>query len=717
RPTKKFGANISYQITQGNAHSDAFSMTNYHLYGGSDGLNNFINTDTPTGGQPEFIKHFVRASIESKINDKSGIIGSFNTTQSFIPVNAYANSYINNGTVLDSNQKTLKRQNYNFFFKSYYDIGESLRLEASYTYAPQYNEYFIRNTKDSNFYFLTGGHQLGLKSFYDNKLGLLNAQFGFSLLENSRAGSANDMRIWHYSAEKNWNPHGNAGEGGYGNVNTTQTDLHLKINQTFEPIKLSFWENKVNVGLELGYVHAKWEREHDTLQGFTPTTYLAAGQTCNDNYWCSASPVPSYQNGNNGGQWISQAFYYKAGKINVSNFSTALFVEDNMNFLLGQTGEINTRFGLRLDYDTYMNKAPIAPRFSLNYLAPWNQWEKAKEFATSFSFGANRYYGRNLYTYALLDGRNALNSQIQRDNETQSWNEARVTQQYRNNTRFEELNVPYSDELIAGFSQKIYMFSLSAKYIHRFGRDEIRRGCYHASGNFIGGSCGADGNQGTTGTNYYQYTNDGQSNTDVVTFMIQNNQPIDTFGVKHHYLLAFDWTNTKRNYGTYADNLSNDELANEWISYDRQLMRYADRPADNFMRPYTLRLNTTHTFQIWRTKWLWNNFLRYRSGYRAMANTNTNEQDSFVINGVLTKVATFRAFDIKGAFTWDMRIGFEIDMWHKNTLYVNLDIYNVLDSKVMAIYNFSSTVGSARFAATPVYEVGRQFWLQVGIKR
>ncbi|RDU58732.1 TonB-dependent receptor, partial [Helicobacter sp. MIT 14-3879] len=32
RPTKKFGANISYQITQGNAHSDAFSMTNYHLY-------------------------------------------------------------------------------------------------------------------------------------------------------------------------------------------------------------------------------------------------------------------------------------------------------------------------------------------------------------------------------------------------------------------------------------------------------------------------------------------------------------------------------------------------------------------------------------------------------------------------------------------------------------------------------------------------------------
>lgn len=179
KPVKKFGANISYQISQGNAANDKFSLTNYHIYeSNSQSYENFLNS-TSASAQPNFIKHAIRSSIESKFNDNAGIIASFTTMQSFIPLNAYASSQ--NGTTTDSSIKTQKRQSYNFFIKGYYDIGENVQIESSYAYAPQYNEYFIVNTRDSDFYLQSGGHQLGVKTTYQNELGVLNAQSSFNI--------------------------------------------------------------------------------------------------------------------------------------------------------------------------------------------------------------------------------------------------------------------------------------------------------------------------------------------------------------------------------------------------------------------------------------------------------------------------------------------------------------------------------------------------------
>ena len=115
-------------------------------------------------------------------------------------------------------------------------------------------------------------------------------------------------------------------------------------------------------------------------------------------------------------------------------------------------------------------------------------------------------------------------------------------------------------------------------------------------------------------------------------------------------------------------------------------------------------------------KALWNNFFRFRSGYTTMASvTNETDKDSFVIDGVLQTVDTFRPYNIKWAFTWDIRLGFEIPLYSRNILFVNLDIYNVLDAKNIAIASvaYSTQAGTT---AIPIYEVGRQFWLEVGYR-
>lgn len=60
----------------------------------------------------------------------------------------------------------------------------------------------------------------------------------------------------------------------------------------------------------------------------------------------------------------------------------------------------------------------------------------------------------------------------------------------------------------------------------------------------------------------------------------------------------------------------------------------------------------------------------------------------------------------------------------RNTLYVNVDIYNVLNARNMttlqatgaATTNGSITPGIASAGAFMVYEMGRQFWFQMGYK-
>lgn len=213
-------------------------MTSYHI--NNDNMDSFLNS-TSASNQPKFIKHFFRASLESKFSQNAGIIASFTTTKSFIPLNAYAQSYIT--TTLDSATKTQKRQSYNLYIKGNYDINDNISLEASYAYMPQYNQYFIVNTKDSGFDMLSGGHQAGIKASFDNNIGILKMQSNLNILENSRTNSKNNMYIWNYSTTKNWNPNGNNSEGGYGNVNSKQITSNIKITQEFDNISFKNIEN------------------------------------------------------------------------------------------------------------------------------------------------------------------------------------------------------------------------------------------------------------------------------------------------------------------------------------------------------------------------------------------------------------------------------------------------------------------------------------------
>ena len=705
RTQKEFGASVSYQITQGNANANAISLTKYHIYGDRDA---FINS-TYSSNQPNFIKHIIRASAESKLSDKASIIASLNAIRSYIYLRGYQ---LEGDNMVDDVNKTQSRESYNFFIKGNYDI-DGVQLEASYAYAPEFNKYFVVNAKNSDFFYQQGGHNLGLKATLDSTLGTISAQSNLSYMENSRTNSSSDYRFWLYSSEKYWTYDGsNVEEGGYGNIDNKQLSFENKLILDFTPLRLLTTEHKISAGVELGYGYVYFKRHQDTRIAMYGYYIANTTPTCTNSAWCTTikpyddtATSIDFTTPLNNGYYFGALNYLHAGKIALHNFTSGVFIEDDVHLDLGGAGEFNARAGVRLDYELYMKQAPIAPRFSLNYITP-----TSKEWQTQITLGANRYYGRNIFAFRLLHGQQALDKQYWKF-DFLNWDTTNVVPE---STPYEQspyvvdngglesdyrgLKVPYDDELVAGVVQNFKDLQLSAKYIHRYGRNQVMIKCKERN---AGGNCVRN-----------TYANDGKSDADIITVSFSNQKPLEFASTQHYALLAFDWTHSRRNFNDYSTTFSNSQLANSIISYNGQFMRYIDRPAENFYRPYSVRLTTTHHFNTSHIKWILTSFLRMRSAYDAMVAVSEAYQDSY--NGV--KVDTFRVFKVPYSFTWDIRVSFDVPVYKAHNVFVNMDINNVLDRRNIAVVDYSRFRSNPSASAVPTYEVGRQFWVQVGYK-
>ena len=91
--------------------------------------------------------------------------------------------------------------------------------------------------------------------------------------------------------------------------------------------------------------------------------------------------------------------------------------------------------------------------------------------------------------------------------------------------------------------------------------------------------------------------------------------------------------------------------------------------------------------------------MRYRDGYRRIAATGKKVQhegkDAYI----------WAQTPFSGALTWDTRVAWEMPTAKEQTVFVNLDVTNLLDKKI---------VGATETSGLATYEVGRQFMLEVG---
>ena len=668
-----------------------------------DGTNfNFLRSSYE-GAQANFTKQAVRFNFEGYATEKLGLIGGFSVVHSKIPLYAYESA-------IEAEKDTKRiqtRRSDNYFLKANYDFSDKFTLEANVAYMPSANKYFWAAGPDSFYTNKEGGWQAGLKGIWDTDLGLWTNQFGFSSLQNSREADANYYIWWHRSADYNYVSYDTQQEvGGPASRKELQRTYSYKSDMTFKPVQ-AFVEHKFRVGLELNYQNLRKNLIKDyyrTSPGRWDSLASVAdlnGETCDYTYdfldiplCSSATTIKNSWNG----QYVKNLFVARVdapeNKAKFDVFSYSIYAEDDMKIFDSGAGSLNARLGVRFDGDNYMDKSSLAPRFSLAYITPVKP-----EWQTQVTLGANRYYARNLFYYKLADTGMNFTKRLDRTNINSPWVE--VDRAVTVSENFKKLKIPYSDELMVGLSQEIGIVNLNAKYINRQGKDEIM-----------------NSSQG--------YTNKGSSTSNILSISVQNTMPIKTFNIFHYYSLAFDWTRVKRAYNFYFSS-DDDYINNPDILYDGKVIKYRDKPTENYARPWTLRLNTTHNWQFKQINFLWNNFFRYQDGYERMMTLNARSPGyDTAVGSTMTQYGKYK---FKGAFSWDMRVGldFRVDtLLRKETeagrIYMNVDIINVLNSKNIIALGNSSLLGRVNTAtrrynqAVPAYEIGRQFWLQVGYK-
>ncbi|PYG77051.1 outer membrane receptor protein involved in Fe transport [Pseudomonas sp. RV120224-01b] len=665
RPSQDLHGKVSYAMSRS-------EWTRYHI---TRENKETFETSSNEKNQPEFKKTTLRGTLEGHFNEDFGALFNFSQKRSYLPLRAYKNGY---NSPNNDNEEEQTRALDNFLLKTYWTVNDRLTLDTSIVYAPQENTYFREDYKDSHYTNINGGWQGSFKATYEGDSATWTQQLAVTNLNTSRDSDRDDNIMWYWSDDKDWgNPDGNnprSIEGAYGSLYQTQRGVDYKLKADWQTIPFAGGVHSITTGLELGYQRATWEREDDALSVITFKT--DTGTSCaGGDPWCSVSPMPSGDTR----QWGRVYMNYGAGKVDLDQKKYALFVQDVMGY-----GNLTLRPGLRFEGDDYMEKKSLAPRFSGDY-------DFFGDRSTVLVFGANRYYGRNLFKYRLADGRQAFTSRYTRASQDGEWV---LASQNKNLSKFSTMDIPYDDEWMVGLNQRWFDTDFQLKYVNRKGHDQIyrTRPYYYL---------GADEIPEGYSKDYYAYLNAGTSESENVSLTVTPMQPLRFMGTSTSLQLALDWSRTKDAYGaTYEAGVESDELAGADVVLDGKRIPYHELPASDYNRPWTARLMTITNIPQWNLTV--SNFFRYRGAYDQVVGV---DPDVEVAGEVLE---TYETVATPAAPTWDLRLAWDIPTGKDQAFFVNVDVTNVTD-KV-------NKIASRESVSLISYEVGRQYWLEVGYR-
>lgn len=305
------------------------------------------------------------------------------------------------------------------------------------------------------------------------------------------------------------------------------------------------------------------------------------------------------------------------------------------------------RPGIRIERDDYLKNNNIAPRFVARY-HPWDN--------TGFTVGLNRYYGRSFASLKLANGILKLNNDS--------------TRQHQN---FSSLKSPYADELSLSFDQNMGNFALKLGYIHRDNKNRIMLKKERAKSFYINGH---------------------NFGVDIYTFQLNNIEPWKLGKTYWTTSLGFDWLNTKR-----AD-VSNEFNPNEPVYLDGKLMTRSQmlQQVNSSTEDWIARLGIDMTIPDYNITW--SNKVYMKAPIRSYEELDSDNGDG---------ISRFRSYHYGRHTQWDSSIRWQPTIRGKHSVYMQVDILNVLNktrkNKVTTIFT-SDEYG--------VYTPGREFWLEVG---
>jgi hypothetical protein len=552
------------------------------------------------------------------------------------------------------------RQIQNFFLKYAYTPSDADQIELSAIYAPYRGDYFLKNTKNSDFTLNGGGYQFGLdwEHFFTHLDMRLNASYSRS--ENRRQAPSN----WYHWADTKSRDWGRlvdsdfSDEGGYGDIEKTQDDMGLRGLFSLTPLSGEFLRHTLKAGFDLQRISGSFERKD--------TTYIYKDPVISPDIICGDDTLGCID----GEQFFSARQIYDAGSSSAAIDQVSLFFEDLVRFR-----RLEVRPGVRFSYDDFMHNADFAPRLAATY-------DLFGTGNTIFIAGWNRYYGSPLLTAKLREARKPYRteSRFSWQNTLLPWEPA--AEQGQNATKFSTLKTPYTDEIALGLDQALFGGRLSAKYVHRSGRDEFAR---------------AYGDLQPDGLRYFTMTNDGSSRHESYRLSWERSWK------KHFLSLNATYQESSASNESYDELLNSAEL-DDRVWYNGKILYKSDLPRDQFNHPWLL--NLTYVGHLpWGFTFV--NVTRYRSGYRNLEPTGekkavpVGQQRTDPLTGepVAEELPVYEKVRRPSAVLFDWKIHWQKTLFRRHSLGIDLEVYNV--------FNARAYTG----AAADSFEVGRQFWV------
>lgn len=336
------------------------------------------------------------------------------------------------------------------------------------------------------------------------------------------------------------------------------------------------------------------------------------------------------------------------GRVKTSYQNIGIYAEDLIKWR-----KFEFRPGIRIERDDYLKNNNIAPRFVARY-HPWDD--------TGFTLGLNRYYGRSFASLKLANRILKINDDS--------------TRQHQN---FSSLKSPYADELSLSFDQNMGNLALKLGYIHRDNKNRIilKRG------------------ETVRGIKKSSYINGRPFGVDIYAFQLNNIEPWKLGKTYWTTSLGFDWLNTKR-----AD-VSNEFNPNEPVYLDGKLMTRSQmlQQVNSNTEDWIARLGIDMTIPDYDITWSNKVYMKapIRS-YEELDSDNNNDD-----------ISRFRSYHYGRHTQWDSSIRWQPTIRGKHSVYLQVDILNVLNktrkNKVTTI-STNDEYG--------VYTPGREFWLEIG---
>ncbi len=624
-PADTFGGNISYRAS----HSD---WTKFHI--DPDKQTDFDNSVSEKL-QPCFFKQNISATIHTPINDHSGMVFDYSILDSDIPLD-------NLGV-----RESQSRRSENFFAKYKNVLSDETTLTLSALYAPYEGDYFLKNTKASNYTIKGGGYSLSGKLSNNGTLGESEFMLGIKTSQNSRRGPANRFN-WRNTGIKDWGPKNFSAEGGHGDLDKTQQSLASGLQHQFNGFRIgSSSTHRISSGLEAVYTKANYDRLSE-----------------NSNHSIASANTNVDCNGDNsdcidGEQFLWHKRVYPKDTADAHMTQLALYTEDSISIK-----RVTLRPGLRADWDDYLENLNLAPRLASAYDLFGNG-------ATTLIAGVNRYYGRNLLTIRLAEQKASISTwkrstTLDLNNQPEPW--AEVPPSSILTSRVADLNTPYSDELTAGLRQEFFSGVLELDYIDRQGHDLIVTRSYETDP--------------LTKIKYSEWSNAGRSHHQ------QANLSWSRDWEKSAFSLTATWQKTTGNSDTYTD--SETEL-DELIWYKGKVGTRDELRLDDYNRPF--RAAAILTTEI-IPRLTFSNTTIYRSAYKS---TEKIDDHHLLPDG--NTIDAYEEVSNDQALIFDWKFTLEVLQKKNLGLALTLDIYNVFDKQ--------THLGSSDTDS----ELGRQFWL------